>query len=193
MYSHVYGYGPDWLARIVANHGLDFTNKFGSSFLIRTIRVKLWGIIKVVVVNCWYFWENLMFVSDSFFFLPLSLVIFLFVRQSCKGIKNRRKKTRTPLDSNYILRGVWLFCGMECFLKPVEIVTLPQTRCLKNIMESALTNYEILSCISVFSEYIQLRLQLTGVKHTAKFRTQRARAFPITSREKKVHLSQPRW
>ena len=35
--SHVPGYRPDWLAGIVVNHSQDLTNKFGSSFLIRTI------------------------------------------------------------------------------------------------------------------------------------------------------------
>ena len=56
----------------------------------------------VVVVNCWYSWEILRFVSDSFFFLSNSLVIFWFVCRRCKGIKDGRKKTRIPLDSNLI-------------------------------------------------------------------------------------------
>ena len=37
---HIPGYGPDWLAGIVT-HGLDLTNNFRSSFIIRTIRVNL--------------------------------------------------------------------------------------------------------------------------------------------------------
>ena len=38
---HLFGYGPDWLAGIVVNHDLDLTNKFGSTFLIRMMRVRL--------------------------------------------------------------------------------------------------------------------------------------------------------
>ena len=41
-HSHASGCGPDWLAGIVVNHGLDLTDKYGSAFLIRTIRVRLW-------------------------------------------------------------------------------------------------------------------------------------------------------
>ena len=59
-----------------------------------------WAIM--VTVNCWYCWEILRFVSDSFFFLPHLLVIFLFVHWSCIGIKNGRKKMRILLDSNLI-------------------------------------------------------------------------------------------
>ena len=36
-----HSYESDWLTRIIVNHGLDLTNKFRSSFLIRTIRVML--------------------------------------------------------------------------------------------------------------------------------------------------------
>ena len=39
-YSPISGHGSDSLAVIVINHGLDHSNKFGSSFL-RTIRVRL--------------------------------------------------------------------------------------------------------------------------------------------------------
>ena len=54
---------------------------------------------RVCVYCCW---EILRFVSYSFFLLPHSLVI-LFVFQSCKGIKDGRKKTRIPLNSIFIL------------------------------------------------------------------------------------------
>ena len=39
--KHFPGYGPDWLTEILVNHGLDLSNKFGSSFFLRMIRVKL--------------------------------------------------------------------------------------------------------------------------------------------------------
>ena len=39
--SHVPVCWPAWFARIVVNHSLALTNKFGSSFLIRMIRLRL--------------------------------------------------------------------------------------------------------------------------------------------------------
>ena len=40
-HTHIPGYGPDWRAEIVVNHGPDLTNKFISSFLIWTIKVRI--------------------------------------------------------------------------------------------------------------------------------------------------------
>ena len=55
----------------------------------------------LTIAGCWnVFWRLQRFVFDSFFFLPHSLI--LFVCRSCKGIKNKRKKTKIPLDSNFI-------------------------------------------------------------------------------------------
>ena len=39
--SHIHSNGLDWLAGIIVHHALDPINKFGSSFLIRTIDVRL--------------------------------------------------------------------------------------------------------------------------------------------------------
>ena len=40
-HSHFSCNWPDWLTGIIVNHGLYLSNKFGSSFLIRTIKVSL--------------------------------------------------------------------------------------------------------------------------------------------------------
>ena len=40
-HSHVLGYRFGWLVGMVVNQGLDLLNKFRSTFLIRTIRVRL--------------------------------------------------------------------------------------------------------------------------------------------------------
>ena len=48
-HSHVSGYGPDWLFRIVVYHYQDYINKFDSSFLIRTIRVGLPSCLTFVI------------------------------------------------------------------------------------------------------------------------------------------------
>ena len=40
-HSNVPGFEPNWFARVIVNHGLNLTNKFESSFLIRTMRVNL--------------------------------------------------------------------------------------------------------------------------------------------------------
>ena len=62
-----------------------------------------------------YCWEILRFVSDSFFFLPHSLVIsFLFV-EAVRELRTERKKTRIPLDLNFIFE-VYGFCGENVFL-----------------------------------------------------------------------------
>ena len=53
-HSHVSGYGPDWLVGIIVNHGLDLTKKFRSSFLIRTIRVKLLGSCTFIIMKSSY-------------------------------------------------------------------------------------------------------------------------------------------
>ena len=78
-----------------------------------------------------YYWEILSCLT-LFFFLPYSLVIVLFVCRSCLGIKDGRKMTRIPLDSNFILGGLRLFCGCECF-EPVEIVVLLLRLCFTSL------------------------------------------------------------
>ena len=54
-----------------------------------------------VVINCR---EILRFVFNSFVFFPYSLVILFLLAEAVKGIKDERKKTSIPLDSNFILR-----------------------------------------------------------------------------------------
>ena len=62
-----------------------------------------------LLVNCWFNRIIQSFISDSFFFLLHSLVViflflFLFLCRSCKRIKDGRKETRIPLNSNFIFR-----------------------------------------------------------------------------------------
>ena len=83
----------------------------------------------MVVVNCWYFGEILKFVSDSFFFLPHSLVI-LFVCRIYKGTEDK-----DTLRLKFHFGGLRLFFGVEYFPKPVEIDALSLTGRLKDIIE----------------------------------------------------------
>ena len=117
-----------------------------------------------VCVNCFCCcccWEILMFVSDSFFFTQFTsyLLICLLKLQGNYGWKEKDKDT---IRLKFYFWG--LFYREECFPEPVEIVTLPQKRHLKNIRESSLANYKFEgpSCASVFSSYIQQRLLLVG-------------------------------
>ena len=86
--------------------------------------------------------------------------------RSSKGIKNGRKKTRIPFDSNFILGGLRLFCGEECFPGPVEILGFPQIRCLKRY------HGIILSKLQVWGPVMCLCVQWVGSPETATSRRQ---------------------
>ena len=94
--------------------------------------------VAVIVSIARRFWG---FVSDSFFFLFHSIIFFLRVCRSCKGITYGRKKTRIPLELFYF-GGPRLLRGVEYFPELVEIVVLPRARRLKNIRESSFANYK---------------------------------------------------
>ena len=74
---------------------------------------------------CWYCWESAVCkLTPLLLFIPFTYCL-LFVCQSCKGIKDERKKTRIPLDWNFI----WRFTPIlwwECFPGPVEIICSPR-------------------------------------------------------------------
>ena len=93
------------------------------------------GFFFVVVVKCYYCWEILkIFIwLLFFFFLPHSLVVFLFICRSCKMEWKRLGYFKTQI----LILGFTTILWCECFPEPVEIVVLPQTRRLKDIMESS--------------------------------------------------------
>ena len=61
-------------------------------------------------------WEILRFVSDSFFFLPYSLVNFFLLGKAVKKLRTEKEKDQDTFKPNFYFRGLRLFCGVECFL-----------------------------------------------------------------------------
>ena len=89
---------------------------------------------------------------------------YLFVCQSCKGIKDGKDRDAFRLD--FYFHGLWLLCGDECFPEPAEITALPSWgvgRILWNHFWQILSLRD-LPCWSVFSGYVQQRLLLAGDK-----------------------------
>ena len=111
--------------------------------------------------------EILRFLPDFFFVMPHPSAISLFDCWSCKGNKDGRKKSRTPLDSNSTFE-VHDYSVVDSLPEPLETASLPQTRRLKNIMESTFADYKLEgpSRDSMFSWYARPRLA-TGRWHNA--------------------------
>ena len=49
-HSYISGYGPDWLAGIIINYGLDLTKKFGHFFLIKMNKTRLLSCHMFVII-----------------------------------------------------------------------------------------------------------------------------------------------
>ena len=78
------------------------------------------------------------------------------------------------------------------FSESVDIVVLPQTRCLKNHLWQTATlkiHHESLCSVSIFSQSCYKQ----KTQCIAKYRTQLAHAFSTSSKELKVHPSHWRW
>ena len=128
--------------------------------------LNVWGTRRFFwfVVNCW---ENLTSVFFFFFLSPFPCC-FLFLCQSCEGIKDVKDKDKDTLKLNFHFWSLRLFCGMEYFSKLIEIAVFPLSRHLKNFIESFLAycKFEGLPCASVFSGYVPRRLlQAGGTTH----------------------------
>ena len=97
-------------------------------------------------LNCWEFCGSYLSpFSASYLIYQLSF----FVCRSCKKTKDERKETKVPLNSNIFGgEGSQLFCGVEYFPEPVEIVLFSPNKVFKYIIESflAITSLKLVVC-----------------------------------------------